>query len=217
MYSRRLNLSEIESTLRFVQRDFDRINAVLNAERTALSDEVLGNLMAGYASVDAALANEVDLFAPGQSKVLLELNNTVLYGTRRKFRKPYSRSIKANEEHFYKDQNRGIGDLIEVYDASQGESVWKRSALVYIHLLGQPQLFLEGNHRSGALLMSYLLAREGKPPFVLSVDNAAAYFNPSSLIGRSKKHSFSMLFRRRKLKKQFARLLKEQANPKFLL
>jgi hypothetical protein len=30
--------------------------------------------------------------------------------------------------------------------------------------------------------MSYILVSEGKPPFVLTVENAAAYFDPSSVI-----------------------------------
>jgi hypothetical protein len=46
----------------------------------------------------------------------------------------------------------------------------------------KPQLFIEGNHRTGALLMSYVLVRDGQLPFVLTVENAAAYFAPSAAI-----------------------------------
>ena len=35
--------------------------------------------------------------------------------------------------------------------------------------------------------MSYILARDGHPPFVLTVDNAKAYFDPSTLITKKKK------------------------------
>lgn len=52
--------------------------------------------------------------------------------------------------------------------------------------------------------MSYLLGREGKPPFVLTVDNAKSYFEPSSLITSTKKSSFAMLYRMPGIKKRFA-------------
>jgi prophage maintenance system killer protein len=99
----------------------------------------------------------------------------------------------------------------------RNETVWKRAAVVHLHIVSQPQLFVEGNHRTGALLMSYLLVRKGKPPFVLTVDNAKSYFNPSASIGKSNRHSISMFFRMQKLANHFARLLKEQANLTYLL
>jgi len=46
-----------------------------------------------------------------------------------------------------------------------------------------------GNHRTGALLMSYLLVRDGDPAFVLSVETAPAYFGPSSLLSGTRKGS----------------------------
>jgi hypothetical protein len=84
-------------------------------------------------------------------------------------------------------------------------------------MLSRPQLYIEGNHRTGALVMSYMLAREGKPPFVLSSSNAKAYFDPSSLVTTTRKGSIAMLIRLPKLKKRFAKLLKEEADPDYLL
>ncbi|WPL22764.1 hypothetical protein [Thiorhodovibrio frisius] len=65
--------------------------------------------------------------------------------------------------------------------------------------------------------MSYLLARAGKPPFFLSVNNAKAYFDPSTLVKNSRKHSLRMLLERRKLVRRFADLLRESANLKHVL
>jgi hypothetical protein len=48
--------------------------------------------------------------------------------------------------------------------------------------VSEPQLLIEGNHRTGALVLSYILAREGRPPFVLTAENAKAYLDPSTLI-----------------------------------
>jgi hypothetical protein len=70
--------------------------------------------------------------------------------------------------------------VMDWYALKEGKSVWRRAAGVYIRILSEPQLFIEGNHRTGALIMSYLLAREGRAPFVLTDDNAREYFNPRS-------------------------------------
>lgn len=60
--------------------------------------------------------------------------------------------------------------------------------------------------------MSYLVARDGCPPFVLSVDNAKAYFDPSSLIKKACKHSIAMRVKIPGLRKNFARLMRKRAN-----
>ena len=60
--------------------------------------------------------------------------------------------------------------------------------------------------------MSYMLAREGRPPFVLSMENAKAYCDPSTLFKKTKKHSLGTLIRLHKLKKRFAKLLEENTD-----
>ena len=84
-------------------------------------------------------------------------------------------------------------------------------------MLSRPQLFIEGNHRVGALVMSYLLVRDGKPPFVLTVDNARSYFDPSSLVKKSKKDSITLLYRFHKLRNYFAEFLKENTQDGLLV
>ena len=41
---------------------------------------------------------------------------------------------------------------------------------------------MEGNHRTGSLIASWINLYAGYPPFVLSVDNAVEYFAPSAAI-----------------------------------
>jgi hypothetical protein len=72
-------------------------------------------------------------------------------------------------------------------------------------------LFIEGNHRSGSLIVSYLLLRAGLPPFVLTLDNAKGYYNPSSVIRNSAKHGVKALFELPKIKKKYAAFLEDQA------
>ena len=215
--ARRLNLAAIEASLRGVQADFDVINHSLSAPRDPLSDKVLGRLMLGYRQVDALLAAERSPFALGNSSALLELNLLVLCGDSPGTRAECQRLIHATEARFYDKGDGGIETLVSWVRSMAGESIWRRAAGAYIHMLSQPQLFIEGNHRTGALIMSWMLACEGKPPFVLSVENAKAYFDPSTLAKNARKHTLKMLLERPKLVRRMADLLKSEAEKAHVL
>lgn len=213
----RLNLTAIDASLRAVQDDFDRINRTLSTPRDPMTDMVRRNMMAGYRMVDEALTSGLDPFERGHSKWLLELNTCVLCGQDVEKRREFSIHIASTEHHFYEQQNAGIGGLMEWLAHHRDDNVWFRAAGVYVYILSRPQLYIEGNHRTGSLIMSYLLAREGQPPFVLSVENAKAYFDPSTLVKDSRKHSLDMLITVPKLKKRLARLLKGNGAPEYLV
>jgi hypothetical protein len=213
-----LDLDAIERSLRTVQGDFAHINATLASPRDALSDQVLENLMAGYEYVNSLLAADIDPLARGNSRHLLNLNNLVLCGTDEVAAERHASHLEETERRFYDDANPGgVRALMGYLADHKGDSVWRRAAGAYTHILSAPQLFVEGNHRTGALIMGHLLAWNGKPPFVLTVKNAKAYFDPSSLVQGCKKHSLRGLFEIPKLRKRFATLLKEEGNPAFLL
>lgn len=212
----RLNLSAIEDSLRAVQRDFARINASLKARRDPLDDFVLENMLAGYRCVDDALATGIDLFEIGNSGRLLELNKIVLCGPDRVDHDCDQTHLKATEQHFYGANGGGVGDLMEWLAMHRKEKVWRRAAGFFTQMLAQPQLFIEGNHRTGALLMSYIFANVGHPPFVLTVDNAKAFFDPATLLKNAKKHGFDELLRLPKLTKRLARVVKDTSNERYL-
>ncbi|EIC21020.1 hypothetical protein [Thiorhodovibrio frisius] len=214
--SERLNLPAIETSLRRVQDDFDRINQTLSTPRDPLSDRVLNQLLAGYGEIDRCLAKGIDLFELGQTRELLALNGLVLWGEAEPGSEDARRQRLATEEQFYANGDGGIGELIVCHQSMAGQPVWKRAARVYIQILSQPQLYQEGNHRTGSLVMSYILVRAGKPPFVLSVDNAKAYFEPSTLVKNARKHSLRMLLERPKLAKRFAALVRDSADARHL-
>jgi hypothetical protein len=48
----RLNLKAIEQSLREVQLEFPKINEVLQSRRDSVTDEVVRNMMTGYAFID---------------------------------------------------------------------------------------------------------------------------------------------------------------------
>lgn len=213
----RLCLSSIEASLRRVQSEFHTINAQLADSRQPLTDQVVANMLTGYAYVDSLLAEGTDLFALGNSAKILKLNELVLCGENASQLDEVTEHLEVNKQYFYDDQRGGIRDLLEWHELNRIQTVWERAAGAYVRILSEPQLYIEGNHRTGALIMTYILAREGRPPFVLTVDNAKAYFDPSTLVKKTRKRSFAMLFRISGVRRQFARMLQDQADPQFLL
>jgi hypothetical protein len=159
----------------------------------------------------------IDLFALGSSKHLLELNALVLCGTSPARRQAYAGHLEATERRFYEERQGGVGDLVEWHARHDDESAWSRAAGAYVRILSKPQLFIEGNHRAGALVMSYILVHDGEPPFVLSVENAGAYFDPSTVIRNTAKNSPAMLFRLPGIRKRLAALLREHSDRRHLL
>ena len=216
MHKFRLNLQAIERSLRDVQREFPKINEQLQSRRDSMTDEVLANLLAGYRFVDQALANATDLLTPQYVTGLLELNHIVLCGLSPQIRQEHQKHIEATAQRFYGQEAYNIDDILAWYERHHGESSWKRAAGVYVRILSQPQLYIEGNHRTGALIMSYILAQDGTPPFVLTVDNAKAYFDPSSLVKATQKSATTLLMKLPRMKKRFAQFLQEQTHPQYL-
>jgi prophage maintenance system killer protein len=212
----RLDLKAIEQSLREVQRAFPQINEILHSRRDSMTDAVLENMLAGYTFIDRAVAEDVDLFMLRHVTTLLELNHIVLCGVDPHIRQEYQTHIEATTQRFHEQEEFSINDILRWYYRHEQETAWKRAAGLYVRILSQPQLYIEGNHRTGALIMSYILLRDGKPPFVLTVDNAKAYFDPSTLIKQTKKTATTMLMKLPGMKKRFAAFLHAQAHEKYL-
>ena len=116
----------------------------------------------------------------GSLEHLLRLNEHVHYGTDPGLRAQYQAAIVATEEKF----NVNIEPILDWHErhTRHGNNPYKLAAETYVSIVGQPQLFVEGNHRTGALIASWINLYAGLPPFVLSVDNALTYFAPSAEI-----------------------------------
>jgi len=215
-YKHRLNLAEIEKSLRSVQAQFHKINAKLQSRRDPLEDCIIDNMMAGYAFVDEMLADGVNLFKAKNVEKLLEINHLVLCGSMETVRKEHAKHISYTAERFYHQPDFNIHNILAWVKKNRKKSKWHLCAGIYIRLLSQPQLFFEGNHRSGALFMSYLLSRQGTSPFVLSVDNALAYFDPSTVVKESKQSVYTQLIKLPRIEKYFVKFLKSQSQNNYL-
>jgi prophage maintenance system killer protein len=213
----RVNLAAVDASLRRLQKHFARDVEELALARDPMDDRVIDNMVAGYAFVDTLVAEGVSVLAMGHHRHLLEMNTIVLCGTNADRRAQYTGHIEATERRFYEEREGGIQDLVEWYQTHERESVWDRAAGAYVRMLSKPQLFIEGNHRTGALLMSHILQRDGLPPFVLSVDSAADYFDPSTTIRDVDKNSPATIFRLSRVRDRLAKLLQERSDPRYLL
>ena len=212
----RLNLQAIERSLRAVQQEFPKINEKVRSRRDSMTDEVLDNMMSGYDFVDWAIADDTDLLDPQYVAGLLELNHIVLCGRDADSRREHRKHIQATAQRFYTQDEFNVDDILRWHRDHAYESAWKRAAGVYVRILSQPQLYIEGNHRTGALLMSFILGRDGKSPFVLTVENALAYFDPSTLVKETNKTPATLLMKLPRMKKRFARFLEAQADAQYL-
>jgi hypothetical protein len=211
-----LDLDAIEASLREVARHFAHINPQLESRRDPFDDVAVNHMVAGYAFIDELIARKIDLFAFGQLSLFLELNALVLCGCDEQVRLEHARHLSATDKHFFDNVDGGIRDIIEWQALHADESPWMRAAGVYIRMMSEPELFIEGNHRTGALVMSYLLVRGGQPPFVMTVDNAKDFLDWSAHFTTKRKSGLALRWQMPWLKRRFAEFLKAQADPKYL-
>ena len=204
----RFDIAEILHSLEQTQLLFDEIDQSLDACRGSMPDESVQNMIEGYRFVDELLGQGIDLFAMGNSSLLLEINALVLCGTDPGDRENFRLHLDRTQQKFYDDQEGGVGSLMEWFAFHHNDNLWRRLAGLYIQITSQPQLFIEGNHRSAILIVSYLLGREGYPPFVLTPSNAKELLDQSKSIGELKRHGFSTLLQTPRLCAQLASTLK---------
>jgi hypothetical protein len=211
-----LDLCAIEASLREVEMHFANINLHLKSPREQLDRHTVDHIMSGYAFIDELIDAKIDLFSLGRLRLFLELNALVLCGRDDHERSESARFLAATDKYFFDNVDGGIRDVFEWHALHNNESAWMRAAGVYIRTLSEPELFIEGNHRTGALVMSYILVRGGHPPFVLTVEDAKEFLDWSALFSSKRKTGLLLRFQMPRLKHRFAKYLLGQSDPKFL-
>jgi hypothetical protein len=139
------------------------------------------NMLTAYEFLDAVVDDNLDLFNDEGLEALLQLNHLVLLGSGYDPH-AFGRHITLTRQQFFINFLRCVKPLRRWYRKHETENPYKVASQVYVGVLSQPQLFQEGNHRTGSLIASGILLQNGCPPFVLTRQNAHAYFNPSSEI-----------------------------------
>jgi hypothetical protein len=211
----RLRLGRIGDELRDVQRHFPAINAVLNCRRDDFTDMVRQNMLSAYEFLDAAVDQNLDLFSDEGLEALLQLNHLVLLGKGYDPR-AFGRHIAVTRHQFFDNFRRYVKPIRRWYRKHQTENPYKVAAQVYLGVLSQPQLYQEGNHRTGSLIASGILLQNGCPPFVLTRQNAVAYFNPSSEIKFTDKRTINGKLRLPKYQRDFRDFLQQNVNEAYV-
>jgi hypothetical protein len=181
----RLDLERIDASLQTVERHWSEIDDELDRrgigrKDTPFTATVRMRMMSAYSYLDVLLAQQIPPFSRESIGHMLILNERVHYGTDQQLLVEYTTALQATAEKFY----HYIGPIQEWYERHQqrGDHPLKLAAEIYVSILGYPQLYIEGNHRTGSLIANWVTVDHGFPPFVLSVDNAIAYFAPSAEI-----------------------------------
>ena len=207
----RLHLSRIEDELRDLQRHFPAINAELSCRRDEFTDTVRENMITAFEFLDAMIGDNLDLFSNGGVEALLQLNHLVLLG-RGYDPREFRGHIAATREQFFVNFQQYVKPIRRWYRKHETDNPYKVAAQVYVGVLSQPQLFQEGNHRTGSLIASGILVQNGCPPFVLTRRNAVAYFNPSSEIKFTDKRQIRGKLRLPKYQREFGDFLRHNVN-----
>jgi hypothetical protein len=211
----RLRLGRIEEDLRDVQLHFETINAMLTCRRDEFTDTVRQNMVAGYEFLSAIIHDNLDLFSDDGVEALLQLNHLVLLG-RGYDKREFGRHIDVTRQQFFDNFHRYVKPIRRWYRKHDMANPYKVAAQVYVGCLSQPQLYQEGNHRTGSLIASAILLQNGCPPFVLTRQNAISYFNPSSEIKFTDKRTIHGKLRLPKYQRAFRKFLQRNVNQAYV-
>jgi hypothetical protein len=217
----RPNLKEIEASYTSVIKKWDDIDDLLDQHQVGRKDTpfnkpLMDNMLTGWDYIDYLLKKQKhDLLSQHGGPHMLEINNRVHYGEDYRLREEYKKAIKATAEKF----TRQVPPIRKYYakNIKREGSEYQVAAEVFISIVGQPQLFIEGNHRSGSLISSWINMVHGKPPFVLTVENALTFFEPAQVIKKfNKKSTWRSLTKLPKYKANFRGFWKTHCDKRFV-
>ena len=170
------NLKAIEQSLKGFQNVFPQINDQLAIRREELTDSMVSQIVDAYEFLNSLLRRDMDLFTPAGLHALLEMNHIVLCGTNKQIRAQYYFHLEETRRSFLR-QIRPIKDWV-LKKRKENDPYYLATGF-YSRMLSRPQLFLEGNHRTGNVILNYLLISKRSAPYIVSESNAHGYFDIS--------------------------------------
>jgi hypothetical protein len=220
-YPRRLHLEQIASSLKTVETHWTEIDDELDRRGIGRKDTpfdavVKTRMASAYSYLDDLLRERIPPFSTESIEPMLLLNQRVHYGTDHRLLSEYRKALEATADQFY----RSIGSIQERYERhkKRGKHPLELAAEIYVCILGYPQLYVEGNHRTGSLITNWISVYHGFAPFVLSADNALAYFAPSMEIKSSvDKTTWRGLARLPKYGKSFLQFWEKHIDNRYLM
>jgi hypothetical protein len=217
----RPDLKRIEESYSSVLKDWKKLDDELDLQKigrkdTPFDQTVMENMLIAWEYMDYFIRKkDYDLLSTRGGPDMLEINHRIHYGLNKTLREEYQKAIDATTEKF----SSKVGPIRNFYrkNKSSHTSTNKVAAEIYIAILGIPQLYFEGNHRSGSIVASWVNLVNKKPPFVLTVDNAMAFFKPAQEIKKFNKNSvWRSLTKLPKYKKDFKSFWKNYCDMQFV-
>ena len=176
MRTLRFDTVAIQRSLAAFQKEFPRINDRLAIRREDLTVPMIEQIVEAYRYLNGLLSKEMDLFTPAGLHALLELNHIVLCGTDKETRVQYYAHLEETRRSFLAK----IKPIMEwVLKHRKDDDPYHLATGFYSRMLSRPQLFLEGNHRTGNIILNYLLVSKRSAPYVVSVEDARFYLDIS--------------------------------------
>jgi len=208
------NIEAIRRALKDFQADFPTINEKLDMKREDVSDDMVDQIVESYVFLNDLLAKDIDLFTPAGLHSLLEMNHIVLCGIDPDQRLSYYHHITETRTRFVSRIKPIRKWVVKNMDKS---NPWKLATGFYAMILSQPQLFIEGNHRTGNTLLNYLLVSKGVPPYIVTPETAVEYLNVSGDIKfTDKDNTIESALNLPSHRKRFIKLLKDRTDDRFL-
>lgn len=218
----RPNIKEIEVSYLEVIKNWKNIDDLLDEHGVGRKDtpfdkQLMENMLLGWEHMDYVLRKkDYSLLSKHGQPDMLEVNHCVHYGKDFKLRQEYKKALNATAEKF-----TGQIPPIEKYykkTMRKRSKPYEVAAEVFVSIVGMPQLFIEGNHRSGSIIASWVNMVHDRPPFVLTVDNALTFFAPAQVIKKfNKKSAWRSMTKLPKYKANFRNFWKGHCDMRFAL
>jgi len=209
------NIHEIEASLKEFHIGFNEINDNLAMRRENFTETMMENILEAYNFLNSLLKKDMDLFTPAGLHSLLEMNHLVLCGTGKEERIHYYEHLVETRKNFH----TRINPIREWVLANRNvDKPYKLATGYYTRQLSRPQTFLEGNHRTGNIILNYLLVSKGVAPFIISKDTAKPYLDLSGDIKFTHNDStIETAFMMPGHAKKFREFLRNNVNEKFII
>ena len=215
MSSVRFNVSAIHDALKEFQKAFPDINEQILMKREDVTDQMVDHIVKAYEFMNELLDRRIDIFTPAGLNSLLEINHIVLCGTDPDTRSQYYKHVMETRTRFLKRIRPIKAWVLKSFDDMDP---WKLATGFYTRNLSQPQLFLEGNHRSGNILLNYLLISKRMPPYVVSVETSREYLDLSGDIKfTDKENSWDTTLKMPGHRKKFQNFLRKASSRDYLI
>jgi hypothetical protein len=212
--STQFNLKNIDASLHEFREEFAAINDRLAMRREQFTEQMADQIVLAYEYLNGLLERDMDLFTPAGLHGLVELNHIVLCGTDPQQRAQYYTHLEETRKNFT-SRIRPIKDW--VLKKRTETNPYQLATGFYSRMLSRPQLFLEGNHRTGNIVLNYLMISKGSAPYVVSADDAHTYLDISGDIKFTDNGNYlDTALRMPGHRKRFKAFLKERVDERFL-